>query len=375
MAEYKPKVAIVHDWLNGFAGMEQVLTALLEIFPKAPIYTSVYNPETTKSFEDQQIFTTYLQKFAIFRKKHQLAIPFMPQAFESLDLKGYDILISITTGPAKGIITQPDQLHICYNNTPTRYLWKLGGDNRTSGALRSRIAHKLRIWDYLAAQRPDIYLSNSINVQKRTEKIYRRKSEVVYPPVETNKFTDLERSPADYYLSVGRLVGYKKIDLIVEACCKAKVKLKVVGEGPELGLLKKIASESSQNQIELMGRVSDGERDRLYSEAKAFIFASEEDFGIVPVEAMSAGCPVIAYGKGGALETVVDGKTGLYFKEQTADSLMDAIKRFENMTFSEKEIRQQAQKFAKEVFQKQILAIVERNFPIKKIITENKFSF
>lgn len=350
-------IAIVHDWINGFAGAEQVLLALHEIYPNAPIYTSVWNSRKTPQFKDCQIIPSYLQRIPLLSQKHQLLIPLMPQAFESFDFKGYEVVVSITAGMSKGIITQPDQKHICYCNTPIRYIWNLGGDSRTKGWLRSRIAHNLRIWDVASSERVDEFIGNSHNVAARIDKIYRRSAKIVYPPVNTERFIGAKRQPENYFLSVGRLVGYKRVDLLVAACVKTKQPLKVVGNGPELKKLKHLANSSPW--IEFLGRVPDEQLINLYAKAKAFVFTAEEDFGIVPVEAMSAGCPVIAFDKGGATETVKRKVSGEFFEKQTADSLAACLTSFNPDQYDPSIIRQHSLNFAKEVFQEKMRQIIE----------------
>lgn len=353
MAKENIKVALVHDWLTGFAGAEQVLLALHEIFPEAPIYTSVWNKEKTPQFSQATVIPSYLQKFPGAIGHHQLFIPLMPQAFESFDFKGFDVIISITTGLSKGIITQPDQLHIAYCNTPPRYLWRLGNDTRNEGrldsGLRNWISHKLRIWDIVSADRVDAFLANSHTVAERVAKIYRKPSTVIYPPVNTNRFSPSDKKPGNYMLSVGRLVEYKRVDLIIQACLAAGCPLKIAGEGPERSKLEQLAA--GHPTIEFLGRVPDADLKELYGQALAFIFAAEEDFGIVPVEAMSAGRPVIAYRKGGATETVEDGITGLFFDQQTPDSLATVLRTFQAEQFDSQRIRRHAEKFDKKVFQ------------------------
>ncbi len=354
------KIALIQDWLTGFAGGEQVLLALHEMYPEAPIYTSLYNPEKTPQFAGAQVISSYLQKMPVVSKRDKLAIPLMPAAFESFDLKEFDTIVSVGGGLSKGIITHPGQRHISYCHTPIRYIWRLGGDERNHGkwdsALREWAMHKMRQWDVVSAVRPDQFIANSTTVQDRIAKIYRRDSVVISPPVDVDRFEVVD-DPSDYLLTVGRMVAYKRIDLIIDACKKAKKKLKVVGSGPEEPKLRRLAEDIPW--IEFMGRVSDEELKYLYSHAKAFIFAAEEDAGIVPIEAMACGRPVIAYAKGGVTDVVVEGTHGTYFAEQTSESLIKALFHFESLTFDGKVIRKHAESYRSSVFKEKIRNVIE----------------
>lgn len=344
-------IALVHEWLTNMAGSEKVLLEMSKMFPEAHIYASVYNPDKATGFRDKEIRTTYLQNYAIFRRYREALIPFTPMAYEALDLSQYDIVISNNTFASKGVITKPDTLHICYCHTPTRYLWEPALDTRaTSGffsSLRKKTAHDLRRWDVVASSRPDYYLANSNTVKERIRKYYRRDSEVIYPPVDTKRFKSAaNKQTGDYYLFVSRLIRYKKADLVIEAFNELGLPLHIIGAGPEESKLKKIA----KSNIEFMGRLDDQALLDQYTGAKAFIFPAEEDFGIVPVEAMACGRPVIAYGRGGASESVVDGKTGKYFMEQSPRSLIEAVKTFSPDDYDSKAIRHRADQFSVENF-------------------------
>ena len=358
-----PKVALVQDWLTGFAGGEQVLLALHRMYPEAPIFTSVYSAAMTPQFAKAKVIPSYLQRLPTARRRHQVLIPLMPQAFESFDLKGYDLVVSVGGGLSKGVITQPDQLHLSYCHTPMRYIWKLSDDNRNAGrfdsGLRQWAEHRLRIWDVVSADRVDGFLANSVNVRRRIAKIYRKESEVVYPPVDISRFVFSPDASGTYFLSVGRLVEYKRIDVLVRACILTGQSLKVVGEGPERPRLQAMAVNAPW--IEFLGRMPDSELRAIYAGARAFLFAAEEDFGIVPLEAMAVGRPVIAYAKGGALETVVDGKTGLFFAEQTAESLAEVIGRFKAADFDPQAARTRAEQFDTCIFERSFQAAVERH--------------
>lgn len=346
---YSPRVAIVCDWLTSFGGAERVILALSEIFPQAPIYTTIYNPELTQ-FRNKKVVTTFLQKMPFSKTKYPYYLPLMPKAIESFDFSKYDLVISSCHSVAKGIITKPDTLHFCYIHTPMRYVWQKDIDERAKGILKGIILKRIQKWDYLAAQRPNFIIANSKNIQERIKKFYQRESEVIYPPVDTQKFKPNFKTPGEYFLVVSRLIPYKKIDLAVEAFNLLKLPLKIVGIGPELQKLKKKAGKN----IEFLGKVSDNKLIKVYQNAKAFIFPAEEDFGIVPLEAQSCGKPVIAFEGGGTLETVVNGVTGIIFKKQSVDSLISAIKIFQSKNFSPEIIRKHALYFDEKIFKDNI---------------------
>lgn len=346
-------IALVHDWLTNMAGAEKVLFQLSEIYPEADIYTSVYDSEKVKAFAGKDIKTTYLQRYGFFRKYREALIPYTPLAFESLDLSKYDLVITNCSFPSKGVITKPDTLHVCYCHTPTRYLWEPELDTRASSGLlsglRRRTAHNLRKWDLVASSRPDEYIANSINVQGRITKYYRRDSKVVYPPVDISRFNiSSDIKIGDYYLFVSRLIRYKKADLVIEAFNQLGSPLRIIGSGPEEGRLKRMA----KSNVTFLGRLNDEELVKQYSGAKAFIFPAEEDFGIVPIEAMACGRPVIAYGQGGASETVVSGVTGEYFSQQSSEALIEAVKSFRPEKYDRDVMRKRAEKFSNNNFKK-----------------------
>lgn len=354
-------IALVHDWLTNMAGAERVLLELKGIYPDAPIYTSVFDPNGAKEFAKFDVRTSYLNNWPLMKKKRELLIPYAPLAFESFDLSAFDVVISQTTFPAKGVITKPSTIHICYCHTPSRYLWEPQVDPRaTSGflsGLRKKVAHKNRIWDLMAADRVDHFIANSHYVARRIKKYYGRDSVVVYPPVNVEKFKPGKKENIkDYFLFVSRLVGYKRCDLVIDAFNKLGLSLKVIGKGPEKNALKKKANSN----IEFLGYLSDEEIKKYYQEARAFIFAAEEDFGIVPLEAMSCGRPVIAYGMGGATETVKSGVTGEFFDEQTPEALMSAVKSFDPDKYDPIAIRKHAEQFSTEVFKKEFKSAVEK---------------
>lgn len=349
------KVALVHDWLVSVGGAEKVLYDLHTLFPEAPIYTLVYNdkkaPKWTKGLD---IRTTKLQKLPFANKLYKNLLTMMPKAWEELDLTEYDLIISSCSSFCKSVITRNDAIHICYCHSPIRYVWDQYYEYmRGSGLLKRfifrRVVQKLRVLDYIGAQRVDYFVANAHNIAKRIKKFYNRDAEVIYPGCPLID-SPLAETYGDYYLIVSRLVYYKRVDIAVEACTRLNKKLVVVGTGGEEENLKKIAGPT----VTFKGFCSDEEIKELYLNAKAFLFPGNEDFGITPVEAQSAGLPVLAYGKGGALETVVDGKTGMFFPEQTVESLMECIEGFEEQEISwDKEaIRKHSESFSRERFLK-----------------------
>lgn len=344
-------IAIVHDWLTDFAGAEQVLLQLQKIYPEADIFTSVVDPRKINKLKIEKIKTSFLQKIPFSIKKRQFLIPLMPAVFENLNLAKYDLVISNSSSVAKGVITKVETPHICYCHTPTRYLWEPDVDNRaSSSALRRKINYQLRIWDRVASMRPDYYIANSENIKKKIWKYYRRESQIIYPPVDVGRFQPVKKTEVeDYYLISGRLVGYKRVDLAIAAFNDLGRPLYVIGDGPLRHQLEKQAGPN----VKFLGRVSDEQLAHLYARAKAFIFPANEDFGIVPVEAMASGRPVIAFAAGGALETVREGVTGTFFKEQTPQCLIDTVRNFDESKYNSTTIRQYAFNFDEAVFRKQ----------------------
>ena len=359
------KIALVHDWLPFMGGAERVLSNFVELYPEAPIYTTICNySKMDEPLKSANIITSHLQK----KKEcsnHRKLFPFMPTAIESFDLNEFDMVLSSSSSVAKAVISHPDAVHICYCHSPMRYAWEFSHEYAGKMSGKGKLVQKLlnyfltfmRIWDYSSAARVDYFIANSDNVAKRIKKHYRRDSVVIHPPVRCKLFNIAEED-GDYFLCVSRLQEYKRVDIAIEACNRLGVKLKVVGDGPEF---KKYKSMAGSN-VELLGRVPDEEVKELYAKCKAFLFPGEEDFGITPLEAMASGRPVIAYGKGGALETVVDGKTGLFFKEQTVESMMEALKKFETMSFDKKVLRKHAEGFDEEVFKAKIQAFVNEKY-------------
>ena len=367
------KVALIHDHLAQDGGAEKVLKVLADMFPEAPIYTLLYEKkQVDKYFKGRHIETSIIQKLPGGIKHYQWSLFFMPIAVEFFDLRVYDLVISDTSSFAKGVITSPDTLHICYCHTPTRYLWSDTHQyinelkyNKYFKKIISLVLNRIRMWDRAAADRVDLFIANSKTVQKRIAKYYRRESEVIYPPVETDKFQVLDlgnQKPEDKYFLIGcRLAPYKRVDIVIAAFKNlgAEYKLKIFGDGVDLERLKSLVGESSN--IEFLGRVSEEEKAVLFSNAQAFINPQEEDFGITVVESMAAGRPVIAYQKGGATETVIEGKTGLFFKEQTAEAIVAVIKKFNSHDFNSTEIRAWAEKFSVINFQNQIKDFIAKH--------------
>lgn len=354
------KVALVQDWLVKFGGAEWTLLNWHKIFPDAPLYTLVYDGKKMgQAFSDFDIKTTYIQKIPGAVKHYQTFLPLMPGAWERLDLTEYDLVISSCSSCCKGIITRPDALHICYCHTPTRYFWDMfyeykSQSNSIKAFFMTPFIHKLRMWDRLAADRVDYFIANSKFTQQRIKKYYRRDSDVIYSVggnfVDDTLFENTRNE--DFYLTTGRLIGYKRFDLAIEACNKLGKRLIVVGTGVEMNNLKKIAGTT----IEFKGYCSDKDILNYYARAKAFLFPGLEDFGFTPVEAQAGGTPVIAYGSGGALETVVDGETGIFFYEQTVDALVGAMEQFEKdgVIKNRNEIREYANGFSAENYRKEM---------------------
>ena len=357
------KVALIYDRLNKWGGAERVLLVLHELFPDAPLYTSVYGSIKASWAKVFEVKTSFLQNLPL-ATHHELFATLMPIAFESFNFDEFDLVISVTSEAAKGIITKPKTRHICYCLTPTRYLWS-GYDeyfkNPILRFLSKPIVAYLRFWDKIAAQRPDAFIAISKEVQSRIRKYYERKSEIVYPPVEAFSHQRLTFSSKldagaldarrSYFLIVSRLVPYKKIDLAVKTFNKLKLPLKIIGIGSEMGRLKAMAKSS----IEFLGNLTDKELVRYYSECRALIFPGLEDFGLTILEAQSFDKPVIAFRAGGALETIIEGKTGIFFNQQTVESLCQAIKQFNNITIDPEDCIKQASKFSFETFKKQFM--------------------
>jgi glycosyltransferase involved in cell wall biosynthesis len=361
------KVALIHDHLAQDGGAEKVLKVLADMFPQAPIYTLLYEKKNAdKYYRHRRIETSIIQKLPGGVKHYQWYMPFMPMAIEFFDLSNFDLVISDSSSFAKGVVTSSHALHVCYCHTPTRYLWSDTHQyinelkyNKYFKKVISLVLNYIRMWDRLAADRVDKYIANSSFVAKRIKKYYKQESTVIYPPVETERFKIAEKV-GDYFLIGGRLAPYKRVDMVIEACKKTGKKLKVYGDGIDLERLKKIAK--GYPNIEFLGWVDDTAKAELYSHSLAFIYPQEEDFGITAVEAMASGRPVIAYRSGGAIETVKDGETGIFFNEQTVDSLAEALKSFDNAKFNPMIIKRHAEQFSVERFKKEISKYIEESW-------------
>jgi glycosyltransferase involved in cell wall biosynthesis len=349
--------ALVHHWFFTMAGGERVCEAVCEILEKPDLFAIVADPGSlSETLKRSTLTTSFVQQVPGARKWYRYYTWMFPLAVELFDMSGYDLVISSDANTVKGVVTNPETCHVCYCHSPMRYAWNLFHDyrrvpNPLKSAIISLTMHYLRLWDYCAAGRVDYFVANSQTVKRRIATYYRRDSKVIYPPCDVERFS-ISPEIDDYYLLVGRLVDYKKADLAVRAFGRSGRRLLVVGRGPQLKNLQAIAGPN----VEFLDRVDDRQLADLYSRCKALIFPGEEDFGIVPVEAQAAGRPVIAYGKGGALETVASGKTGLFFLEQTVEALNAAVEQFERDVgaFDPAAIRRHAERFGKDRFQREI---------------------
>lgn len=364
-----PKVAIIHDWLTNMGGAENVVLTLHKAFPKAPIYTSTYAPERMPKFKNLDVRTTYLQRLPKFLNRlHKFFPTLRSHAFKSLDLSEYDIIISSSSAEAKQIRkTRSDQIHICYCHTPIRYYWshyeeykKDPGFGKLNWLIRLMMPIMIppqKRQDFQAAQNADLFIANSSEVQKRIKKYYNKQSIVIHPPVQVSRF-EPSRTRADYYVVIGRQVPYKKIDLAVKAATKLNIKLKVFGNGPEHNKIKNLAGSTIEFYTDRFGNASDHEVDKALNSAKGCIFTSDEDFGIVQVEALASGTPVIGYRKGGTLDIIQDNESGILFDHQTVDSVMDAIKKVEEKSFLPGNLRRKAKRFDESLFITKIKKVV-----------------
>jgi glycosyltransferase involved in cell wall biosynthesis len=357
-----PRVAVVHDWLTIPGGSEQVVLELLEMFPRAEVFTTVYDPEPWPDLlKRRTVHSSYLNRIPGAVANYPKLLPLMNRALRSFDLSGFDLVLSSSHANAKNVRTRPGTLHVCYCHTPMRYAWDedfMAGEEvgRLTRLLLPALLGRLRRQDLAGASGPDVFVANSRNVADRIGRYYGRPSEVVHPPIDVEHFLGLGRSPEDFYLVFGRVVPYKRVDIAVAAAGQLGRRLKVAGDGRALHALQIQAGGSA----EFLGKVSEAQRDELLGSARALLFPGEEDFGIVPVEAQAAGLPVIAYGIGGARETVIDGRTGVLFAEQSAPSLAEAIERFEGLTLSEGDVRAGAARFGRERFRAEMAAVIDR---------------
>jgi glycosyltransferase involved in cell wall biosynthesis len=356
------RVALIHYWLVTWRGGERVLKAIADLFPQADIYTHVADPQLiAREFPGRSIATTFISRLPFAKRWYQRYLPLMPLALEQLDLQQYDLVISSESGPAKGVIVAPHATHICYCHSPMRYLWDRHAEYRSHARPITRMAmgpllHYMRMWDQLSAQRVDRFVANSRFVASRIQKYHGREADVIPPPVAVDRF-DSSRASEDFYLWVGQLVRYKRPDLLIEAFNALNKPLVVIGEGQMLGHLKRIA----RPHIRFLGKQSDSVIADHYARCRAVVFPGIEDFGIVPVEAMASGKPVIAFDYGGLRETVIDGVTGVLFRDQTAASLVEAVRSFERRgEFDSRAIKAHAENFSHGVFREKFLALVNR---------------
>jgi glycosyltransferase involved in cell wall biosynthesis len=357
------KVAIVHDYLNQYGGAERVLEEFLEIWPTATVFTSIFDPKKMpEKYKSWNIVTSWLDRLPFIRKRHQMFMPLYPHAFESFDFSEFDLVISSSSGFAHGILTGPQTLNICYSHSPPRFLWsyheyvmreRLG---KLAQLAISPFIPRLRVWDRVAADRTDHWISTSRVVQRRLQGYYGKDSVIIPPPVNTGNFT-VGEGRGDYFLLLMRLVGWKVPQIVVDACTLLNLPLVVAGDGREFDNLKHRAGPT----VRFVGRVNDEEMRPLYRDAKALILPSEEDFGITPLEAMASGRPVIAFRRGGALDTIREGVTGIFFDEQTVPSLGEALDRFETMAFNPATIRRHVERFDSVQFRTDLLAFVEQH--------------
>ncbi|NTV41305.1 MAG: glycosyltransferase family 4 protein [Candidatus Moranbacteria bacterium] len=369
------KIAFVHDYLVQHGGAERVLECLSETYPYAPIYTIVYNKEAMhRAFEGKRIYTSYLQNLPFAKNWHRIFPLLMPPAIEQFDFSAYDVVVSDSSSYAKGIITRPQTLHICYMHTPMRYAWddcqKYTRDFYFPGFIKNLIPfamNYIRLWDKVSADRVDVFIANSNFVAGRIKKYYRKNSLVIHPPVDTEKFSPAKdgREKQPYFLMVGRLIAYKRHDITIKAFNRLGLPLKIIGRGPEMKRLKKMAGAN----IEFLGRVDDEELKNHYQNCKGLIFPQEEDFGIVAMEALACGKPLIAFRGGDIPEHMEEDMMGVFFDEQTTEAIVQAVKKFQTLSFNSEYISSKVQKFNREIFKERMKKIIENE--LKKF--KNKF--
>jgi glycosyltransferase involved in cell wall biosynthesis len=355
------RIALVHDWLLTRGGAERVMEAIWDQYPDAELFTVLYDPKALPAYRQQAIVRqTWISRLPQARRRYQRYLPLMTWAIEDLDLSAYDLVLSDCSAVSKGVITRAGTVHVSYIHSPMRYAWDLYAQYRAHEAtpverrLMSPIFSYLRRWDYVAAQRPDVLVANSTAVQRRIWKHYRRPSTVVHPPVNVERFP-LPSDPGTYWLVLSRLVSYKRFDLAVEACNRLRLPLTVAGDGPERARLQRLAGPT----VKFVGRVSDDEAVRLLSGCRGLVFPGEEDFGIVLVEAQACGRPVVAYGRGGAEDTVRPDQTGILFPEQSVDAVIDALQRAEQRDWDAAALRAHAAQFGVERFRTAFRAVVD----------------
>jgi glycosyltransferase involved in cell wall biosynthesis len=359
------KVAIVHEWFVTYAGSERVVEQLLKVVPEAELFALVdfLAPENRGFIGNRHVTTSFIQNLPKAKKKFRRYLPLMPMAVEQLDVTGYDVVLSSNHAVAKGVIIGPDQRHICYMHSPMRYAWDLQhqylaeeGLTGLKGIAARMILHYMRLWDQSASNRVNTFVANSKYIARRIQNCYHREAQVIYPPVDVDSFPLCE-AKENFYLAASRLVPYKRMPLIAEAfSAMPDRKLVMIGDGTDMARVKAVAGKN----VEVLGYQSDAVMRDLMRRAKAFVFAAEEDFGITPVEAMACGTPVIAFGRGGATESVVDGQTGLFFKQQSITDIKEAVDRFEKLSesFVPAVIRQRAEFFRPERFRAEFAALL-----------------
>src|SRR5205085_9653919 len=356
------KVAIVHYWLVGMRGGEKVIEALCEMYPQADIFTHVYDPEMISDrIRRHRIIPTYINALPRATRMYKTYLPLMPLALEQLDLRGYDLIISSESGPAKGIIPPPDALHVCYCHTPMRYIWNMYHDYRNGAGRLARLmmpplSHYLRMWDVTSAARVDSFVANSATVAKRIRRYYGANSVVIHPPVDTDSFSIADPTALkDYYLMAGELVSYKRPDLAVRSFNKMKLNLVVIGGGEMLDEVRSLAGPT----VTVLGTQPFDVLKQHYGQCRALIFPGEEDFGMVPVEAMASGRPVVAFGRGGATETVAPGISGVFFAEHTVAAISSAVSRLAGMAIDSEKIATHARQFGREQFFRKMRAHID----------------
>jgi len=364
------KKALIHDWFSTYAGAEKCVESFTNVWDDFEIYGLIdflSECDRDKILKGKRAHTSFIGKLPFAKSKYRNYLPLFPLAIEQFDLSGYDVVLSSSHAVAKGVLTHSNQLHIAYIHTPIRYAWDLyhqylresGLDRGLKGVLAKYFLHKIRLWDAVSANRVDHYVANSRYIARRIEKIYGKPSDVIYPPVDVDKFT-LREAKEEFYLTASRMVPYKKVGLIVEAFSQTDKKLVVVGDGPDMA---KIKSKAGKN-VELLGFADDKTMRDLMGRAKAFVFAAEEDFGITPVEAQACGTPVICFGRGGSRETVIDGESGLYFMEQNTKEMLAAVAKFEQNRdkFEPVKIRENSLRFSRARFEAEIKSYVEKKY-------------
>lgn len=350
------RVALVHETLAGVHGSERVLLALAKLYPDAPIFVTIHQTQATRgtAFEGRDIRTTFLDRLPWLRDRHRVLLPLMPYAVEQHDLRGFDVVISSHHAAAHGVLTRADQLHLCYTHSPARYAWDLYPEHVPPGKfspIKRRVLHRFRQWDALAGQRVDEFAANSKHVAARVRKTYRREAQVIHPPIDTARFRS-DREREDFYLVAGRLVKYKNVDAVVKAFRESGRKLVVAGDGPETKRLRKLTGSN----VEWVGALKEADMADRLERCRALVFAGEEDFGMVPVEAMAAGAPIIALGRGGVTETVENGVTGVFFDSPTPEAVRDAVLKFESegVTAGPAELQCSAERFGVERFELEV---------------------